>query len=224
VLVCSVFQKSDCSLFLFVCAVRQEYTPDDPCSYCSDEVMGSDSPQEAGQEVRTAEQQKLQTAPENELLETKEEDQVKVAIAVEPPKQKNEVEEQEKANHVGSVHNSATEFDKEAVPAEPENEVVQDAKAEELEEGTVVGNTSAEVCQNGSDEEASETEAEEDGGTEDDGQERLYNKAAYDGKGGENDGQSLGRDDEEMPAAGKAAVEVDQQRSHDPFSFSLFIH
>jgi hypothetical protein len=44
------------------------------------------------------------------------------------------------------------------------------------------------------------------------------------GERGENDGQSLGWDDEEMPAPGKAAVEVDQQRSRDPFSFSLLIH
>jgi hypothetical protein len=76
-LVCSIFQKADCLLFLFVCAVRQEYTPDDAytsyyrpllpsCSYCSDEDMGSDSDQEARQEVRTVEQQKLQTPPEAE--------------------------------------------------------------------------------------------------------------------------------------------------------------
>jgi hypothetical protein len=122
VLVCSVFQKSDCLLFLFVCAVRQEYTPDDPytsyyrpllpsCSYCSDEVMGSDSPQEAGQEVRTAEQQKLQTAPENELLVRKEEDREKEAIAEEAPKQKNEVEEQEKVNHVDSASDTDETID-----------------------------------------------------------------------------------------------------------------
>jgi hypothetical protein len=44
------------------------------------------------------------------------------------------------------------------------------------------------------------------------------------GEGGENNGQSLGRDDEDMPAAVQEAVAEDQQRSHDPYSFSLFIH